>query len=735
MQNEKKANVFEDLSSNLHFFIDNLETKESETLQKILEQIKKNIREITKIALIRNLQKTDDPKIIFSKGSNVKLETKNFYPNILELASELDPSKVEYAEKKITWYVTKGNVVKTIKELEKLLEKKTTEEWYRNDILQQKSYTEMLELLNLRCIKIQNQILNFENGSNVFESNRIGLLLYILGFNLNHKLKVYGNDTEAYIYDQTTNKTRICGNNKNYKTYMIADKKDFYDIGELSKTDLEKNSTIVDFESAQQRESRIKDIVGGNISIEKSCDTPISQTWKQDIWSTTPPETPINQPATTDQSKETFTPDIKEILLSEFTTYYKDWKFDYNNFVELIQKKYWITLPAKLSSLNSIFGRNPYISSKEYTLAILAWDKEKIKEIEIQMRDRWYKESKQQDTQKIRDEFGQYFALQTEEEKKEFKKTHPDLFKNLRHKAQKLWWLPIPKEEYLQALLEENRAKCFVVAEREYATKICEQFPYSKWVSDMIKNYKLQWGKREDLTKYIEYIAKGEIPQIIGGNIVINPDKNGQKSVLYTRKSNDTIDKQDIREIFENKETGEFEISTEKYEYFLRQNPENQKEFPKNIYDLIPYFKDEDPLAHKMIRSIKYLQALLEGDTSKAIQERKLYLQKKIKESRKPEIQTMLMLIWKYLEKYWDKSCSEWTLQAKSQEIDLMMTHNPGLKKRILNNGGSIVSYCIMNANIDLNCLDYSSLKSILSPKIKEIHAIAPHIYQQEFKI
>ena len=62
-----------------------------------------------------------------------------------------------------------------------ILEKKITEESYRNEILNTTTYVEMLDLLKIRFIKIEDKILAFENGNNDIEVNRIGLLIYMLG--------------------------------------------------------------------------------------------------------------------------------------------------------------------------------------------------------------------------------------------------------------------------------------------------------------------------------------------------------------------------------------------------------------------------------------------------------------------------------------------------------------------------------------------------------------------------
>ncbi|MEI7557541.1 MAG: hypothetical protein WCJ45_01505 [bacterium] len=65
-----------------------------------MESIKKDIKMLTKIALMRNLERTDDPQITFSGKKNMRVETKNFYPNILDIDAE-------NRERKLIAYATK----------------------------------------------------------------------------------------------------------------------------------------------------------------------------------------------------------------------------------------------------------------------------------------------------------------------------------------------------------------------------------------------------------------------------------------------------------------------------------------------------------------------------------------------------------------------------------------------------------------------------------------------------
>ncbi len=765
---EGKINMFEQLWTDVRYFLDNLGIGESEVLKQRLESIKKDIKMLTKIALMRNLERTDDPQITFSGKKNMRVETKNFYPNILDIDAE-------NRERKLIAYATKWSVQKTIKELEAILAKKITEDSYRNEILHSRTYTEVLDLLKMRFLKIEDKILAFESIHNDREANRIGLLLYMLGCMFWHKLRVYGNETEAYIYDTTIDKTFICGNTTGYKTYVSDWKKDLYDIWELSKDEIEKEFTSVDFHSAQQREISINELC----STEKKSETKITKKKEQsnadqkdtakeimttndshrdtntenkiiseEIQSDTQQVTPENTETMEEQlaihewekdqienGKET----TNDLIRAEFLNKYQDTKrFDYEAFKSYLKDTHNIDLPAKLSSLNSFFGRNPYIFVPKYTIAILENDKEKIKNIEKEMRDKRYEYAKGPESQNIRDIFTQYFSLQTDQEKKEFKKENPDVFKNLRHKAQRLWWLTIWSEEYIQALLENNPAKCFVVAEKEYVTKICRCFPYSKKVSDLAKDFKDKKWDIKNLSKYMEYMSKWYNPMIVKWDVVVeqnNHDDKKPRASLYSRLSSDTLSKEDIITIFKNTSTGKLEVTQDTYEWYLKEHAAQQNELPKTIYDLINYFKDEDPYANNMIHSIKYLQALLEWDRVKAKMERYAYMKKKIEESKKPDIQRILMFVWNYMNKYGDKSCSEWISLAKPDTIDRIMKQNPHLEKRILNNAYSIVSYCVTDINNNFNIIDYGSLKNILSPKINQIREIAPAIYNQSFNV
>lgn len=724
-QEPEKINMFQQLWTDVRYFFDNLEIGETALLKERLDAIKKDIKTITKIALIRNLERTDDPKITLSRDKNVRVETKNFYPNILDI------NNLEHMERNLISYATEWSIQKTTKELGMILEKKITEESYRNEILNTRTYAEVLDLLKIRFIKIEDKILAFEDISTTVEVNRIGLLLYILG-TLWHKLRVYGNDREAYIYDMTIDKTFICGNITGYKTYIAQGKKDLYDLWELTKEEVEKEFTIINYEWANQREAKIKNSIENKLESESVSEKNIPEV-HQEI-----DDTIFSQDLAEgekEDGKENENTGQIEKIRSEFIKFYTDEKFNYEAFKKHMLDNCHIDLPKKLSSLNAIFGRNPYIFMPKYTIAILKWDKSEIIEIEKEMRDKRYQESNSVENNQMRTQFTQYFWLKTDGEKKEFRKQNPDLFRNLRHKAQKLWGLTIGSEEYIHSLLENNPAKAFIVAEREYSAAVCKCFPYSKKVSDLIKDFKNKRGDLKNLSKYMEYVSQWQNPKIVMGDVLVNanPDEKKLRGTSYTRMLSNKLSKKDIIEIFKDPQTGKIEVTQGKYESYLHENAEEQSSLPKTIYDFITYFKEEDVYASNMIHSIKYLQALLTGNIKKAKEERQIYCQKKIEESKNPEIQNMLMFVWRYLEKNGDKSCSDWTIFAKPEVIDKMMNDNPNLKKRILNNANSIASYSITNFNTNFNNLDYSSLKTILAPKIKEISQIAPDIYIQSF--
>jgi hypothetical protein len=84
-------------------------------------------------------------------------------------------------------------------------------------------------------------------------------------------------------------------------------------------------------------------------------------------------------------------------------------KFDYPNFLVHMKSKGITTLPSKLSSLNMIFGKTPYIFKADYTLALLADDKDAVRNIEKKERDNRDEKSKTPESEKSQEEFVQYF--------------------------------------------------------------------------------------------------------------------------------------------------------------------------------------------------------------------------------------------------------------------------------------------------------------------------------------
>jgi hypothetical protein len=146
------------------------------------------------------------------------------------------------------------------------------------------------------------------------------------------------------------------------------------------------------------------------------------------------------------------------------------------------------------------------------------------------------------------------------------------------------------------------------------------------------------------------------------------------------------------------------------------------------MYGLIDYFRDSDnPYAHQAIASFKYLKALFKENLSVANREREEYLQKKINESRRADKQSMLMYIWRYLEKNGDMSASERTTFATREKV-IEIEVATGIK---LLTGSAILPYCVMDKTFNFNNADLSSLKNMLKPKIEEIKVLNPDIYNE----
>ncbi len=253
--NQSETTMFEQLGKDVYSFLDNVSSAEDTVLKTRLEDIKNDIKNITKKALMKSLEESDDQNILSSSPQRLVFSIDTNYGDIL---NDYD---AEEREKRLIGRATQGVIAMTIKDLEKILDKKLRENTYRDEILKSNSYENILDILGIRRMKIGSKIMNFENADGMFESNRIWLLLYILWFEYNHTVKVYGNETEAHVYDETINKTFIVGNNKGYKTYIADWKKDLYDTWELSREEAEQQFITWDFYSAHQRESLIKNIV------------------------------------------------------------------------------------------------------------------------------------------------------------------------------------------------------------------------------------------------------------------------------------------------------------------------------------------------------------------------------------------------------------------------------------------------------------------------------------------
>lgn len=209
--------------------------------------------------------------------------------------------------------------------------------------------------------------------------------------------------------------------------------------------------------------------------------------------------------------------------------------------------------------------------------------------------------------------------------------------------------------------------------------------------------------------------------------------------IFTTRKSGEAISQEEIiaiaKKIFQDPETGKWNLNQETYNQYLITHPDEQKFLPKDMYGLISYFKTFDAYANDMICSYKYLQALFEMDKPRADRARQDYMDKKIKESRDPKIQNMLMCIRQYLDTKGDESGAGWIKVANKAMIEKLMQNNPVLTKRMLNSPKAIASYCVIDQQTNYNNMDFSSLKSILRPKIEEIRVLAPTIYATKYNI
>lgn len=742
---QENLNLFDKLWTDVRTFLDEEKVGDSDHLKEQLLTIKKDIQALVKIAIMKNVEQSDMQEITISTPQMSRIEFHgNRYNNILN-ARKKTPAELE---KLFISRATQGQIKTTTKELENIISKKIQEEEFRNEILGMKTYHDVLSFLETRCIKIEDKILSFEQVTKKIDFNRIAMLLYILGVSMGHKLKVFGNDAEVYIYDRQLDKTIICSNSIGYRTYIANGEKDMYDLWELSSADVEKEFSIVSFQTPKQREDEIKKILLGKEIVE----LPTEEITQQNPTIVQPEIDASHQSSipegSTDKStqddlwwekKDKVSEQEKNLTKAEFTKLYPvGEKVKYPEFV-LHMKNLGVELPAKRSSLNARFGKTAYIFSTEYTFAILRDDTKEIGRIEEEMRDRRYESSKRDENQKLRQRLKVYFDLPTEAEQKKFIEEHPDLFKNSHIKALNLWGLPIAQRGYLESLINGNPFQRFLDFESKFVCQDKYMGKYSKEVSDVIAEYKKQWGK--DFPQYArQMIWKGN-----GGNgngIGENGKPNGfsdDEKQDFDRKEWTTLPQEEVialaEEIFPRDKSWRLMLSEERYKQYLMAHPKEQTLLPKHIYGLLNSFRKFDPYAHQAVASLEYLQALLALDLNAASKARFAYMEKKIRESQTEKVQSMLMCIWRYLEKHGDHSGCERTRLAKPDVVEKLMAKNPHVQKRILNNQRAITSYCIVDKTTNFNNITFDSLKKILSLKIKEIQKLSPWIYNQQYKV
>lgn len=127
----------------------------------------------------------------------------------------------------------------------------------------------------------------------------------------------------------------------------------------------------------------------------------------------------------------------RELLQKEFLMLFPtDDAFDHEKLIKHMKKKH-VELPTKLSSINSRFGKTPYIFEKEYTLALLRGDDVKAKEIEVKVREKRGVQSENEKNQEIRKEFAEFFGM-SEKKQEKYIEEHPGFLKNLHVKATNL---------------------------------------------------------------------------------------------------------------------------------------------------------------------------------------------------------------------------------------------------------------------------------------------------------
>lgn len=128
-------------------------------------------------ALIKNFRKSEDVRISVTKKMVTGTTNTNKYSNILSQ----NPKDSDHIQKNLIAYATKGKIIKSLTDLEKLFDEKKKEISNREEIMNFATYDEILTLLDIEFIKIQKQILSFEKISEEKDSfNRIGYILYYL---------------------------------------------------------------------------------------------------------------------------------------------------------------------------------------------------------------------------------------------------------------------------------------------------------------------------------------------------------------------------------------------------------------------------------------------------------------------------------------------------------------------------------------------------------------------------
>ena len=785
--NKNDKNLFTELWNNVQNFlhdIESLDLIDVVHMENQISLIRKNIQWLIREALIKNFRKSEDVRISVTKKMVTGTTNTNKYANILST----NPKDSNHIQKNLIAYATKGKIIKSLTDLEKLFDEKKKEISDREEIMNFATYDEILALLDIEFIKIQKKILSFEKISEEKDSfNRIGYVLYYLWMKLWHTCRVFGNDHEVYIYDEQINKTIICSNDKGYQTYIADGEKNIFTI---IKAALENEFTIIPFTNQEDRSKRIKDIWLGIPTEEKKPENlPEDKTDKVN-------EKNRVKRKYTRQEKITFTEkvienveDTKTELLSTFSAEdeflvsesekmeakelskkspeeyaamveslkigYKEFmeldkpivaennestagkkEFDGKKFMEYMKPKNLKDFPNRLSSLHKYFGKTPYIWRYGYTEAMLTENIDAIKDEEKKIRDDRDKDSMEQKNQDLKEILIKYFAFSDKDQKNKFiQENGSDFMKNLNTKATLLGWLPIGNLEYIKSIVENDLEKRFQY-EKEYV-KTNKMWVYSKVCSDLLAECKKNNGTLQCFPEFLKNYNK---PSNENGNGKKQYDiSKTERSTDYTRKSGDTLNMESVlkmcEKIFDKDEKWLYVILPNKYTEYLIANKDMQTILPKNLYDLIECFKGRDMYAHKMIRSIRYLEALINNDVAKIQSKRVKYMVKKIKESKETPVQVMLMYVRRYMEKFcdWDMTASERAKYA-SPNIENIMKRAGNEEIKVMNsNAETIASYCVMDVSTNFNDMNYTSLKSILAPKIKEIEVLKPTIAALNF--